>query len=159
VKPTISKVLSFVNDPNPGLANPCGTPNSTGVTGSFTCNIPPIISQIPQIQTRELESVIKVANGDIAVMGGLIQDGINYGQDLIPGVNRIPIVGDALGNQNLQNTKTELIVFLRPVVIRDASLDGDYRGYRVFVPGDDFLSQPNPARRLCDFRIDPGCPQ
>ena len=103
--------------------------------------------------------MIKVANGDIAVMGGLIQDGINYGQDLIPGVNRIPIVGDALGNQNLQNAKTELIVFLRPVVIRDASLDGDYRGYRVFVPGDDFLSQPHPARRLCDFRIDPGCPR
>jgi len=159
VKPTISKVLSYVNDPNPSLANPCGTPSSTSITGSFTCNIPPIISQIPQIQTRELESVIKVANGDIAVMGGLIQDGINYGQDLIPGVNRIPIVGDALGNQNLQNTKTELIVFLRPVVIRDASLDGDYRGYRVYVPGDDFLSQPNPARRPCDFRIDAGCPQ
>jgi len=155
VKPTISKVLSFVNDPNPGLANPCGT--ATSIAG--TCGIPPIISQIPQIQTRELESVIKVANGDVAVMGGLIQDGINYGQDLIPGVNRIPIVGDALGNQNLQNTKTELIVFLRPLVIRDASLDGDYRGYRVFVPGDDFLSQPNPARRPCDFRIDAGCPQ
>ena len=32
------------------------------------------------------------------------------------------------------------------MVISDASLDGDYRGYRVFVPGDDFLSQPNPAR-------------
>src|SRR5215831_3682208 len=159
VKPTISKVLSYVNDPNPSLANPCGTPSSTSITGSFTCNIPPIISPIPQIQTRELESVIKVASGDVAVMGGLIQDGINYGQDLIPGVSRVPIVGDALGNQNLQNTKTELIVFLRPLVIRDASLDGDYRGYRVFVPGDDFLSQPNPARRPCDFRIDAGCPQ
>jgi hypothetical protein len=44
-------------------------------------------------------------------------------------------------------------------VVRDASLEGDYRGYRVFLPGEDFLSRPHPARRLCDFRIDPGCPR
>jgi general secretion pathway protein D len=155
VKPTISKVLSFVNDPNPALANPCGA--ATSVAG--TCGIDPIISQIPQIQTRELESVIKVANGDVAVMGGLIQDSVSTAEDTIPGVNRVPVLGDVFSNKNLQNTKTELVVFLRPVVIKDASLDGDYRGYRVFVPGDDFLSQPHPARRLCDFRIDPGCPR
>ncbi len=155
VKPTISKVLSFVNDPNPALANPCGT--ATGIGG--TCAIAPIVSQVPQIQTRELESVIKVASGDVAVMGGLIQDGINNIEDTVPGVNRVPILGDVFSNKNLQNTKTELVVFLRPVVIRDASLGGDYRGYRVFLPGDDFLSQPNPGRRLCDFRIDPGCPR
>jgi general secretion pathway protein D len=155
VKPTISKVLSFVNDPNPALANPCGS--ATSLAG--TCGIPPIISQIPQISTRELESVIKVANGDVAVMGGLIQDSVTNAEDTIPGINRIPYLGDALANRNLQNTKTELVVFLRPVVIRDASLDGDYRGYRVFVPGDDFMSQPHPGRRLCDFRIDPGCPR
>jgi general secretion pathway protein D len=155
VKPTISKVLSFVNDPNPSLANPCGT--ATSLAG--TCGIPPIVSQIPQIQTRELESVIKVSSGDIAVMGGLIQDSVNNAEDTIPGVNRVPVLGDMFSNKNLQNTKTELVVFLRPVVIRDASLEGDYRGYRVFVPSDDFLSQPNPGRRLCDFRIDPGCPR
>jgi general secretion pathway protein D len=155
VKPTISKVLSFVLDPNPALRNPCGS--ATSVAG--TCGIAPIESPIPQISTRELESVIKVANGDIAVMGGLIQDSVDQGEDTIPGVNRIPYVGDALSNRNLKNSKSELVIFLRPLVIKDASLDGDYRGYRVFVPGDDFLSQPNPARRLCDFRIDPGCPR
>jgi general secretion pathway protein D len=155
VKPTISKVLSFVKDPNPALANPCGT----GTSLAGTCGIAPIVSEIPQISTRELESVIKVANGDIAVMGGLIQDSVNSGEDTIPGVNRVPVLGDAFANKNLQNTKSELVVFLRPVVVRDASLEGDYRGYRVFLPGEDFLSRPHPARRLCDFRIDPGCPR
>ena len=156
VKPTISSTIGTgVQDPNPALANPCGT--ATSPLG--TCGIGPIVSLIPQIATRELESVIKVASGDIAVMGGLIQDEVRNAEDTIPGVNRVPVLGDVFSNKNLQNSKTELVVFIRPVVIKDASLDGDYRGYRVFVPGDDFLSQPNPGRRLCDFRIDPGCPR
>ena len=40
----------------------------------------------------------------------------------------------------------ELVVFLRPMVIRDPSIDGDYRAFRVYAPGDDFMAQPNPAR-------------
>ena len=162
VKPTSSSVLSFVNDPNPSLANPCGTPSSISSTvggGTFTCNIPPIISQIPQIQTRELESVMKVSSGDIAVMGGLIQDQVKNAEDTIPGVNRLPILGSVFANRNLINTKSELVIFLRPLVIRDASVDGDYRSYRPFLPGDDFLSKPNPGKRLCDFSGLEGCPQ
>lgn len=146
VKPTISRIVSFVNDPNPVLANPCGAvPN---------CGIDPIVSRIPEVQTREMESIINISSGQVAVMGGLIEDGVKNNDDTIPGVNRLPLVGDWLANRNLQNTKTELVIFLRPQVIRDASLDGDYRGYRVYLPGDDFLSQPNPGRRTApDARV------
>ena len=152
LKPAISKVLSFVNDPNPALANPCGSQVTS-------CNIPPIVSQIPQIQTRELESVIRVSSGDIAVMGGLIQDGVNNAEDTVPGVNRVPIIGDLFSNRNLQNTKSELVVFLRPVVVHDPSVDGDYRGYRTYLPGENFLSRPNPGKKRCDYSGFEGCPQ
>jgi general secretion pathway protein D len=141
VKPSISRIVKTVNDPNPALAT-AGTTNA-----------------IPQVAIREMESVIKLTSGQIAVMGGLISDELQDNQDTIPFVNRLPFVGDALSNWNITNSKTELVIFLRPVVIRDPSLAGDFQGYRVFLPGEDFMSQRNPGKRTCDFRIDPGCPR
>jgi general secretion pathway protein D len=118
-----------------------------------------VSNQIPQIVIREMESVIKLSSGQMAVMGGLIQDTLQDQQATLPFIGRIPVIGDIFSNRTIQNAKSELVVFLRPLVIRDPSLEGDYRGYRVFLPGEDFMSQPNPAKRPCDFRIDAGCPQ
>jgi general secretion pathway protein D len=126
VKPSISAVTKEVQDPNPTLT----IPNS-----------------IPQITTREMESVLKLTSGQIGVMGGLIQDRVSNTDRTIPGVNRIPVLGDFFAQRELISQKTELVIFLRPIVVRDPSLEGDYRGYRVLLPGDDFLSAPNPGRR------------
>lgn len=141
IRPTISRKVADVQDPNPSLANPCGT-----LTGGTTCSIQPIASLIPVIQTREMESVLRVQNGQTAVLGGLIQDSVTNNEDTIPGVNRVPGVGQLLAQRKDLNQKTELVIFLRPIVIRDTSLDGDYAGYRALVPGNDFFLKPNPSR-------------
>ena len=65
-------------------------------------------------------------------------------EDTIPGVREIPWLGQLLEQRKDLNQKTELVIFLRPVVIRDASIDGDYSAYRALLPGADFLSKPNP---------------
>jgi general secretion pathway protein D len=139
VKPTLSRIIDFVNDPNPNLANPCGV-------GFSNCNIAPVISKIPEIQTREMESLIKINSGQIAVLGGLIQDSINDVVDTIPGLGQIPGIGAFFTLRNKTNTKTELVIFLRPLVVTDPSIDGDFRAYRTLLPGDDFVSQPNPGK-------------
>ena len=44
------------------------------------------------------------------------------------------------------------MIFLRADVIRDASIDGDYRRFRELLPGEDFFSKPNPGRRASPQR-------
>jgi len=143
VKPSITRIVGFVNDPNPVLA----------------ALSPPVISRVPEIQTREMESILKLTSGQVAVMGGLIQDSLEGNQDTIPGVNRIPIFGNLFSNVNNVNTKSELVIFMRPLVVKDASLDGDFRGYRTFVPGEDFMNKPHPAKRPCQMPDLEGCPR
>ncbi len=143
VRPSISRIVGNVPDPNPTLAAPCGAA-SVGAAGGTACGS--IVSNIPIIQTREMESLIKVNSGQIAVMGGLIQDRVNDLADTVPGANRLPVIGALFENKNLTNTKNELVVFMRPIVIRDASIEGDYRGYRSYIPDDQFTRAPNPGR-------------
>jgi general secretion pathway protein D len=141
IRPTISRKLTDVPDPNPSLANPCGIP--VPATG---CNIPSIASLIPVIQTREMESLMRVQSGQTAILGGLIQDSVSNTEDGIPGVNRIPGVGQLLAQRKDLNQKTELVIFLRSTVIRDSSIDGDFSRLRELLPGADYFLKPNPSR-------------
>ena len=102
-----------------------------------------------------MESVIRVDNGNIAVMGGLMEDTMNNADDTIPGLWKAPVVGGLFTNRNDTNTKTELVIFLRPIVIKDASLEGDYASFRSKLPGNDFFGNnpgpgPVPTWRLGD---------
>lgn len=128
LRPTISRKIGDVADPNPTLT-------AAGVA-----------SLVPVIQTREMDSMLRVQSGQVAVMGGLIQDQVSNTEDGIPGVNRVPNIGDLFRQRKDTVTKTELVIFLRPVVIHDASIDGDYRRYRNLVPDSDYLQRPNPGK-------------
>lgn len=116
VRPTISRVLSFVRDPNPTLTT--------------------IQSQIPQIQVREMESILQVRSGNTAVLGGLMQDEIFRNTDSVPGLNELPLLGRVFNGRNNSTRKTELVIFLRPTVIANASLESDeLRTYKQYLPG------------------------
>lgn len=130
LRPTISRKIGDVADPNPSLA-------AASVT-----------SLIPVIQTREMESVLRVQSGQVAVLGGLMQDAFSRTEDTIPGVREIPGLGRILEQRKDLNQKTELVIFLRTVVVRDPALDGDYAGFRSQLPGADFFSKPNPMRHV-----------
>jgi MSHA type pilus biogenesis protein MshL len=139
LRPTVSRKVGDVADPNPSLANPCGV-------GQPSCSVPPVTSLIPVIQTREMESVLRVQSGQIAVLGGLMQDSLTKTEDMIPGIREIPGIGQIFEQRKDLNQKTELVIFLRTTVIRDPSVEGNYRGFRSLLPGEDFFLKPNPSK-------------
>lgn len=124
VHPSITRVISTIVDPNPILINAT----------------PPITNLIPVVQTRELESILRVQNGEIAVLGGLMQESSTNTEQGVPGLNRIPIAGTLAGQRSEARSKTELVVFMRPVVIKDASVNGDYKEYKSQLPTSNFFS-------------------
>jgi MSHA biogenesis protein MshL len=116
LRPTISRISAFATDPSPVLAQ-------EGV-----------VNRIPIVQSREMESIMRVQSGDIAVLGGLIQDSRDRKTDGLPGANRVPVLRDIFRYQDDKSRKTELVIFIRPTVLGDASLEGDFRQFRSTLP-------------------------
>lgn len=111
LRPTISRITGYAIDPNPAL-----TANN-------------VTNRIPEVQTREMESVLRVQSGGVAVLGGLMQDSRNNNTDEVPGLNRLPVVGGLFKYRDEASKKTELVIFLRPTVLREVSLEGDYKEF------------------------------
>ncbi len=126
IRPSITRIVSFVRDPNPDLAR---------------ANV---INQIPQIQTREFETVLRVPSGQTAVLGGLMQDSFEEKRDGLPILSRLKLIGDATSYRNDTGRKTELVVFLRPIVIKDASVETDFSAYRRLLPDSKFFKEAEP---------------
>jgi general secretion pathway protein D len=70
---------------------------------------------------RSIESNVLVDDGSIVVLGGLLQDEFSGNNDRVPGLADIPLFGALFRSEARSRKKTNLMVFLRPVVIRDAS--------------------------------------
>ncbi len=75
----------------------------------------------PTTNKRSIESNVLVDDGSIVVLGGLLSDDYSFGQDKVPVLGDIPIVGGLFRNETRSRKKTNLMVFLRPIVIREAS--------------------------------------
>ena len=125
VRPTITQVLQFVDDPvNPG-------------------------NRVPEFQVREFESILRAQSGQIAVLGGLMEDRIATNDDRIPLLSDLKEIGDLFTNKNNEFRKTELVVFIRPWVIRKPSvLAGDLKDFRRYLPEQLGPAKPatNPAK-------------
>ncbi|MDI6745998.1 MAG: secretin N-terminal domain-containing protein [Rhodocyclaceae bacterium] len=142
LRPSVSRIVEYVADPNPSLKK--------SSSNNFDTDI---VSRIPVIRTREMESIIRIENGNIAVMGGLMEDSQKDNDTAVPGAYKLPFFGNLFQHRDDTRTKTELVVFLRPVVIKDASVQGDFSQYRDQLPDQDFFSknQIAPPLQVLDF--------
>ncbi len=117
IRPTITRILRFVNDPNPGLA---------------------VDSPVPEIQVREMESVLRVSDGNTAVIGGLMQDTANKENSGLPGLQDSESFGWLFGQRSRELDKTELVIFLRPRIVDNASIDTNLQDFQQYLKPELF---------------------
>ena len=70
---------------------------------------------------RSIESNVLVEDGAIVVLGGLLQDEYSGNQEKVPVLGDVPLFGNLFKSEARSRKKTNLMVFLRPVIVRDAS--------------------------------------
>ncbi|MGD9601680.1 MAG: secretin N-terminal domain-containing protein [Gammaproteobacteria bacterium] len=126
VRPTISQKIGDAIDPGPRLASQLNGVGDAEITNT-----------VPIIRTREMESVLKLVNGQVGVLGGLMQDEARSGNREVPGLARLPIIGDAFFDvDEVRNQKTELVIFLRPVIVGDPNIETDLKDYERYLSED-----------------------
>lgn len=128
VRPTITNISSYVEDPAVALISQ----NSNK----------PVQSLIPVLQVREFDSTLKISSGQSAVLGGLIQDKQTNSRQGVPGLSRVPLLGDAFSYRDDKVSKIELVVFLRPIIVHENGVNGEQSAYKQFMPAGDYFNMP-----------------
>jgi general secretion pathway protein D len=77
-------------------------------------------SLTPTISDRRVKSSVSVASGQTVLLAGLISDETDRTRQGIPVLDKIPGIGDLFSQQSGTKVRTELIIFIRPTIIRDA---------------------------------------
>jgi MSHA biogenesis protein MshL len=137
VRPTVTRLRPsqpFVNDPNPSLCD----------AARINC----IANPVPQIQVREMESVLQVGSGQTVVLGGLMQDDVRRSREQVPGADKLEAAGELFRFRDERAAKTELVIFLRPTVVSHPSLESDeLRFFQRFLPRPESAPEKTGAAR------------
>jgi general secretion pathway protein D len=123
VRPTISRITGFAIDPAPRLA------------GSDFDNL------IPEIQVREIESLLQVKNGHTVILGGLMQNERKSVRNGIPGLSRIPKIGNLFAYTSDNLIKTELVIFLKTTIIENGAAASPGNRLSDYVESADWSSR------------------
>jgi general secretion pathway protein D len=120
VRPTVSRLLGTgKQDPNPSLCQ-------NGVC---------IENRVPEVQVREMESVLQVVSGQTVILGGLMEDDVAFTREQVPVLGNVPELGEAFRFRNERAQKRELVIFIRPTVVTNPSLDSDeLKFFQRFLP-------------------------
>ena len=89
---------------------------------------------MPQIAVREMESVLRIGSGQLAVLGGLMQDETQKESDAVPWLSNSETFGELFTSRNNRFRKSELVIFLRPWVIQTPDVQADLKSFEPFLP-------------------------
>jgi len=110
---------------------------------------------------RSIESNILVEDGSVVVLGGLLSDEYDGNKAQVPGFGDIPYIGSLFRNETRTRKKTNLMVFLRPVVLRDANateLFSSGRYQQMMGAQNNSQVEPNPVMPIGNTIVLPPAP-
>lgn len=108
VRPTLSRITDFVNDPAVAFLLtqlPPGTPTAG------------LSSRIPVVEVRELDSILKLQSGQVMVIGGLMENRVNNTDRGVPWISEVPYLGNAFKGVDKNRNVTELVIFIRATIV------------------------------------------
>ena len=84
-------------------------------------SVPPGSTLTPTIAQRKVKSSLSVVSGQTVLLAGLISETQNNTRSGIPVLDQIPLIGAAFSSTGKGSVRTELIIFIRPQIIRDGA--------------------------------------
>jgi len=102
---------------------------------------------------RSVESTVLVDDGQIVVIGGLMQDSVSDGLEKVPVLGDLPVLGSLFRYNTRSRSKTNLMVFLRPTLLRNAQGADALTSQRYdFIRSEQQNAAPPPSAVLPEFR-------
>jgi len=133
VRPTLTRQVDTVQ--NPGNLLAAATVDTSKLPAGTTIN-----ADVPIIEVRELDSVMKIKSGGVMVIGGLMEDSTRNTQTGIPGAGEIPIFGNLFKARSDDSAKHELVIFIKATIL---NTDGSAQEADKLIY-DKFMKDPRP---------------
>ena len=125
LKPAVTRILDYRRAPTPAIIGGSGT----------------VDNLVPVTRVRELESILSLRDGEVGVLGGLLEDRVTDDDTSVPGLGKLPGIGALFNKTDQQTFKTEFVVFIRASIVKNPTLHGDFADYQELLPGANFLGR------------------
>ncbi|MGD8811378.1 MAG: pilus (MSHA type) biogenesis protein MshL, partial [Thioalkalispiraceae bacterium] len=112
VIPQISEQGEIILHIHPTVSTVIEKIKNISVSTTEALSVPLAVSSI-----RESDSIIRATNGQVVVIGGLMQDVLQDDNASVPGLGDVPVVGGLFGHTQQVKTKSELVILLKPIVV------------------------------------------
>jgi type II secretory pathway component GspD/PulD (secretin) len=111
LRPSISRLTQSVPDPAVDIAYNASITDSTDRKSS------PTPSMIPVVEVREIDSVLRLNNKEMAILGGLMEVRSSEHKQGIPGLGEVPLLRDLTGSISEGDTIVELVIVLKATIV------------------------------------------
>lgn len=137
VRPTISRTTG-VNVEDPGFALQLAT-ILANFTGDVPDNLAALSNSVPEIEVRELDTVLRMKTGEVMAIGGMIEQRDNNIDSGVPFISEIPIFGNAFKSVEKESTTIQTVIFLKATIVPGYGVDDlDQEFY------NQFSTEPRP---------------